>query len=589
MPVLQSGFERLLRAVLGWSDLPGGKDGDRDFRQRLNLCLLCVILASLPMMPIALLMLPHGGVIAAGLMVSAAGAALILGFVLQTGRSVAGGIAALAWSGGAVAVLAALTGGAFSPFLFWAAALPVAALDVRPARSTAIASVLAMAATIVAAASLGAAAPDAGPYVPGNGYVLFFAVGVLALYVALRALGVSGARVVAANANAGTEQGGEPLKVVNRRLPGLVGVHDAAGRFLQTRGADLDGVEGAVGLLKGSRFIDHIHVSDRIAFLQAVDRLRVSDGTATVAVRLRRADASPDLMRVTIELTARRDATGAMAGFESHTRLEREAVEVEGEEETRIRFLASLVEELKTPLDAVLGDVRRAAGDAEYAGRIAQSGERLQSVLDDMQDAARLHRGGYAAKCSHVDMREVVGACEAMLRPAAQDRQIVLTARVARGHKGLTASKRAMEQIVMNLLSNAVKNTPSGGAVTLDVENRDDRTVIRVSDTGVGIPETDLPMIGNPFFQVRRQNHHQNEGIGLGLYLVSGLASAHDGCFSVESDPERGTTVIVDLPNAGPLTRRDRVRHAGSSNPAPDSAVNEKKSGEMRYGHAKSA
>ncbi|MEO4044618.1 HAMP domain-containing sensor histidine kinase [Hoeflea sp. CAU 1731] len=589
MPVLRSGFERLLRAVFGWSDFPGGKDHDRDFRRRLSLCLLCVMLASLPVLPIALLMLPLGDMIAAGLMVTAAGAALILGFVLQTGRSIAGAMAALVWCGGAVAVLAALTGGVFSPFLFWAVALPLAAMDVRPARSTATASVLAMAATIIAAASLDLVAPRSGPYGPGNGYVLVFALTVLALYVALRALGVRGVRIVAAKADAGDEQHAEPRKVMNRRLPGLVGVHDAAGRFLDTRGADLDGVEKAVGELKGSRFIDHVHVSDRITFLQAVDRLRVADGTASVVVRLRKADASHELMRVMIELTARRDATGAMTGFESHTRLEQAPIEAEGEEDARIRFLANLSDELKTPLNAVLGDVRRDASDADYAKRVTRSGERLKAVLDDVQDAVRLHRGGYAAQCELVDMREVVGACEAMMRPAAQDKQIVLTARVARGHDGLTASKRAMEQIVMNLLSNAVKYTPTGGAVTLDVESREDRTVIRVSDTGFGISDTDLPMIGNPFFQVRRQNHRRNEGIGLGLYLVKGLALAHEGRFSVESDAAQGATVTVDLPNAGPLTGRDGVRHGGWPDLAPDSADNEEESGEMRYGHAKSA
>ncbi|MBW8639438.1 HAMP domain-containing histidine kinase [Hoeflea sp. WL0058] len=589
MPVLQSGFERLLRAVFGWSDLPGGKDHERNSRRRLNLCLLCVILASLPVLPIALLMLPLGEIIAAGLMATAAGAALILGFVLQTGRTVAGGMAALLWCGGAVAVLAALTGGAFSPFLFWALALPLAAMDVRPARSTATASVLAMSATIIAAASLHLLAPRTGPYGPGNGYVLVFALAVLAFYVALRALGLGSAGAVATKADAGDEQHAEPRKIVNRRLPGLAGVHDAAGHFLDTRGADLDGVEKAVGVLKGSRFIDHIHVSDRIAFLQAVDRLRVADGTASVAVRLRKADASHELMRVMIELSARRDATGVMTGFESHTRLEQAPFEAEGLEDARIRIMASLADELKTPLNAVLGDVRRDASDADYARRVAQSGERLQTVLDDMQDAVRLHRGDYAAECGLVDMREVVGACEAMVQAAAQDKQIVLTARVARGHKGLTASKRAMEQIVMNLLSNALKYTPPGGAVTLDVESREDRTVFRVSDTGDGIPDTDLPMVGNPFFQVRRQNHPRNEGIGLGLYLVKGLALAHDGRFSVESDAAQGTTVTIDLPNAGPLTARDGVRHGGWPDLPPDSAGKEEKSGEMRYGHAKSA
>lgn len=547
------------------------------------------MLAILPVLPIALLMLPLGAMIAAGLMVTAAGAALILGFVLQTGRSIAGGMAALLWCGGAVAVLAALTGGAFSPFLFWAVALPLAAMDVRPARSTATASVLAMAATIIAAASLDLVAPRTGPYGPGNGYVLVFALAVMALYVALRAFSLKGARIVAAKAEASDVQVDGPERVRNRRLPGLVGIHDAAGRFLDTRGADLDGVEMAVAGMKGSRFIDHIHVSDRIAFLQAVDRLRVADGTASVAVRLRKADAPHELMRVTIELTARRDATGAMTGFESHTRLEQAPIEAEGEEDARIRFIARLADELKTPLNAVIDDVRRDASDADYAKRVALSGERLQSVLDNMQDAVRLHRGGYDAQCEFVDMREVVGACEAMVRPTAQDKQILLTARVARGHKGLTASKRAMAQIVMNLLSNAIKYTPPGGAVTLDVESREDRTVIRVSDTGDGIPDTDLPMVGNPFFQVRRQNHRRKEGIGLGLYLVRELARAHDGRFSVESDAAQGATVTVDLPSSGPLTGRDRVRHGGWPDLAPDSAENEDKSGEMRYGHAKSA
>jgi two-component system sensor histidine kinase BaeS len=103
-------------------------------------------------------------------------------------------------------------------------------------------------------------------------------------------------------------------------------------------------------------------------------------------------------------------------------------------------------------------------------------------------------------------------------------------------------------QLLTNLLGNAVKFTPPGGTVTLTLERSGDDAVLRVSDTGIGIDAAELPHVFDRFYRGTRAAEARATGSGLGLSIVKSIVDMHRGVITVDSAPDRGTTVEVRLP-----------------------------------------
>jgi two-component system cell cycle sensor histidine kinase PleC len=113
----------------------------------------------------------------------------------------------------------------------------------------------------------------------------------------------------------------------------------------------------------------------------------------------------------------------------------------------------------------------------------------------------------------------------------------------------LRADETKVKQILLNLLSNAIKFTPEGGRVTMHAA-RDGEAylVIRVSDTGIGMSEAELAEAMKPFRQVDNSHTRKHQGTGLGLPLAKALTELHGGTFTIESEPEKGTSVTLRMP-----------------------------------------
>jgi signal transduction histidine kinase len=115
----------------------------------------------------------------------------------------------------------------------------------------------------------------------------------------------------------------------------------------------------------------------------------------------------------------------------------------------------------------------------------------------------------------------------------------------------LNADERRITQVLLNLATNAVKFTPAGGTVTIGAGiEPSGNLVMSVADTGIGISDKDLERVFEPFVQVNRSAHPQQEGAGLGLAICKNLIELHQGRIEVSSKPQRGTTVRVILPAA---------------------------------------
>ena len=331
--------------------------------------------------------------------------------------------------------------------------------------------------------------------------------------------------------------------------------------------------------LVGRGFYERLHLSDRPAFLQAISDAFDGVTTHTAVLRLRTATVRStrgdfeEPVYSTIEMRTRRlgDADArrenandtAVCLIRDITRQKErddEAVAAqrvaERAEETRERFLANVSHELRTPLNAIIGfaallDMDHVQADEakrkEYVGIIASSGQHLLAVVNSILDMSKLEAGSLEIEAASFEPAALLDSCLDILRLKASESKVRLVRDYDRTLAPIVGDERACRQIVINLLSNAVKFTPKGGTVTVSAR-ADFGLTITVEDTGIGIAATDMPRLGDAFFQASNARSRTYEGTGLGLSLVRGLVGLHGGTMDVSSAPNRGTAVVVRLP-----------------------------------------
>ncbi len=148
-----------------------------------------------------------------------------------------------------------------------------------------------------------------------------------------------------------------------------------------------------------------------------------------------------------------------------------------------------------------------------------------------------------------VDLADVVGECQRLLRDRAEDGKLTLTAELPADLPGLSADRLRIKQILLNLLSNAMKFTPAGGVITVSARRPADGGLdIGIADTGIGMRAEDIPVALEPFRQVENPLTRHYEGTGLGLPLARALVELHGGKLTIESELGKGTEVHIWLP-----------------------------------------
>jgi two-component system, cell cycle sensor histidine kinase DivJ len=357
--------------------------------------------------------------------------------------------------------------------------------------------------------------------------------------------------------------------------PGLFLTLDTTGIVRGAGGRDRDMFLSFLREPLARPFVEQVHVSDRIAFVRALDDLRLGADVVVIDLRLDRPVLGLDqaqFLNVRLDMTAVRGPAGELAAvriqmldIEGEMQM-RDAVRVKEDEahaahELKSRFLAAVSHELRTPLNAILGFSDILAGEyfgklandrqREYVQLIRQSGAHLLSVVNTMLDMSKIEAGRYELMMESFDAAETLTECERMLSLQATAKGVKLTSRLPRGLGEITADSRALRQIVINLIGNAIKFTEAGGAITLDAMRRGSDFVVSISDTGVGIPPEKMALIGRPFTQIQNDLNRNHEGTGLGLSLVKGLTALHGGTFIIESRRGEGTVVTVTLPADG--------------------------------------
>jgi PAS domain S-box-containing protein len=225
-------------------------------------------------------------------------------------------------------------------------------------------------------------------------------------------------------------------------------------------------------------------------------------------------------------------------------------------------FLATMSHELRTPLNAIAGYVQLMQLDVygpltdqqrDALDRVHRSQRHLLRLINDVLNLSRIEAGRLEYRLEPVAVRQLVDAVLPMVEPQLEARGLSWSVEVP-GDLVARADRDKAEQVLLNLLSNASKFTPPGGQVRIEGA-RDgpgqERVVLRVQDSGVGIPRNRLAEVFEPFVQVDTSHTRRSEGTGLGLAISRDLARGMHGDLAAESEEGRGSTFTLALPAHG--------------------------------------
>lgn len=493
--------------------------------------------------------------------------------VAATGKMAAAGPIALAMAAIALGGLIGAAGGLSSPVAMLALALPFEACWIGASRRAALwggaSAVIAIALQSLSAAFL----PFADAHIAAWHWLVPLA---WALTLIPRISAFRGAAGAADTVDAGD------------RLEDII---DAVVLRVARHGEVVDASAKARTLLKlppellsGTGLFDRVHLSDRVSYLSALADMRdgalsrrlelrirlpqtgngahagngfVADNYQPFALELLRGEEQSDVFTLVLR---ENDETARLREELAQANETAAAAEV-----AKGRFLAVVSHELRTPLNAIIGfsdmllhEMFGAFKDPrqkEYVGLVRDSGQHLLAVVTSILDVSRIESGAYATEPEPFRFMEAVDMCQSMMRLQAQAKNIDLQTQIAPDAGDINADRRAVQQMLINLVSNAIKFTPDGGDVVVGAKRIGSRLHFWVRDTGIGIAEEDFANLGKPFMQIQNDYTRRFEGTGLGLSLVKGLVTLHEGTMSIESMPGEGTTVTISLPVSGPKGR----------------------------------
>lgn len=220
----------------------------------------------------------------------------------------------------------------------------------------------------------------------------------------------------------------------------------------------------------------------------------------------------------------------------------------------RKEFLSNVSHELRTPLssiklmlETVLTAPEEEARDTFLPQALGQV-DRLSALVDQLLEQARAESGQLKLALRDVDLEDVAHPIVASFEPQAANKGIALELTPLRPVR-VEADPDRLAQVFVNLIDNAIRHTTSGGRVKIELDARGSDALVRVRDTGEGIPYRDVPRIFERFYVVDRSRKRESGGgAGLGLAIVKGIVDAHGGAVSAESMLGRGTTFTVRLP-----------------------------------------
>ena len=214
----------------------------------------------------------------------------------------------------------------------------------------------------------------------------------------------------------------------------------------------------------------------------------------------------------------------------------------------RQEFTANVSHELKTPLTAISGyaemienDIAKGDDVKRFAGKIRTESSRMLTLIGDIIKLSKLDSDAAGKACDIIDLKKTAGECSDSLAVACKEKNVIIT--ITGKAEPVKGNQTEIYELIYNLMDNAVKYNRQGGNVDVVLSGK----TIRISDTGIGIPEKDRQRIFERFYRVDKSRSKETGGTGLGLSIVKHVAEKHNAVITVESTLNVGTDITVDF------------------------------------------
>lgn len=243
------------------------------------------------------------------------------------------------------------------------------------------------------------------------------------------------------------------------------------------------------------------------------------------------------------------DELGSMA--RSFNRM---AETLEQTEKRRLSLVGDLAHELRTPLASIKGTMEALVDgviptETDALIDVQREVNRLQRLVQDLEELSRAEAGQIRLEKRPISPGELVVEVARRLQGQYDDKGVELSIDLSDAPPRIVADPLRLTQVMLNLLGNALQFTPAGGNVKVEVGEKSGNLVVRVQDTGAGIPEHDLQRIFERFYRVDKSRARPGGGTGVGLTIARHLVEAHSGRILAESPgPGQGSTFTVLLP-----------------------------------------
>lgn len=220
----------------------------------------------------------------------------------------------------------------------------------------------------------------------------------------------------------------------------------------------------------------------------------------------------------------------------------------------RRQMTADIAHELRTPITVLSGYLESMHDGSlqatpERIALLEQEVQTLNRLVSDLRTLSLADAGELSLLMKETSPRELLERTAASFARLAEEKEIVLKVDATDGRVRVDAER--MTQVLSNLVSNALRYTPQGGTIALGSERRGEKTILTVRDNGAGIAPQDLPHIFDRFYRADASRSQAEGESGLGLAIARSLVLAQGGEISVKSELGSGTTIEIELPNAG--------------------------------------
>lgn len=228
------------------------------------------------------------------------------------------------------------------------------------------------------------------------------------------------------------------------------------------------------------------------------------------------------------------------------------AAQVEQTVSTLREFVADAAHELHTPLTALqtnlelARDEKNALARSRYLARAQEQGQRLEALVKSLLDLSRIEAAEPKFNFVPVNFSQLVRDVGEQFASRAEQTEHEFEVGAFEENVSVRGNAEQLRQVIINLLENALKFTAKGGHISVAFDVAENHAKLTISDTGIGIPAEDLPHLFERFH--RGRNASSYTGNGLGLAIVKAIITAHEGNVSVQSEPEKGTQMIITIP-----------------------------------------